>query len=216
MTFGGTVVVHDALVTSACYAPLAHMVLGQGRVCSTRRSAAGSRRSISPAARWSTSRRASRRWCARCISANGAGFPEGADAAAQPRPQLHRSPPVVGGLVRVQRRQCARRRRPRRPAPSSRRTFAAAAATLAWLAAEWIDAPPTRARSVRSPAPSPGSSRSRRRRDSSAPMPAILIGLVAGAGCFLMVTSVKSWFGATTMRWTPSAFTAPAARLARC
>jgi Amt family ammonium transporter len=47
------------------------------------------------------------------------------------------------------------------------------------------------------------------------PMPALVIGLTAGIGCFLMVTFVKGLFG-TTMRSTHSACTAPAARSARC
>ena len=72
--------------------------------------------------------------------------------------------------------------------------FAAAAATLAWLAAEWITRRRPSALGAISGAvaglvaitPASG---------FVAPMPAILIGLVAGAGCFLMVTSVKSWFG---------------------
>ena len=72
--------------------------------------------------------------------------------------------------------------------------FAAAAATLAWLAAEWITRRRPSALGAISGAvaglvaitPASG---------FVAPMPAILIGLVAGAGCFLMVTSVKGWFG---------------------
>jgi len=72
--------------------------------------------------------------------------------------------------------------------------FAAAAATLAWLAAEWITGRRPSALGAISGAvaglvaitPASG---------FVAPMPAILIGLVAGAGCFLMVTSVKGWFG---------------------
>jgi ammonium transporter, Amt family len=72
--------------------------------------------------------------------------------------------------------------------------FAAAAATLAWLAAEWITRRRPSALGAISGAvaglvaitPASG---------FVAPMPAILIGLVAGASCFLMVTSVKGWFG---------------------
>jgi ammonium transporter, Amt family len=72
--------------------------------------------------------------------------------------------------------------------------FAAAAATLAWLAAEWITRRRPSALGAISGAvaglvaitPASG---------FVAPMPAILIGLVAGGGCFLMVTSVKGWFG---------------------
>jgi len=65
---------------------------------------------------------------------------------------------------------------------------------LAWLAAEWITRRRPSALGAISGAvaglvaitPASG---------FVAPMPAILIGLVAGAGCFLMVTSVKGWFG---------------------
>ena len=69
--------------------------------------------------------------------------------------------------------------------------FAAAAATIGWLRGRVDRRAAGRARWARSRARSPDWWRSRRRQGSSTPMPAMLIGLVAGVGCFLMVTFVK-------------------------
>jgi Amt family ammonium transporter len=72
--------------------------------------------------------------------------------------------------------------------------FAAAAATIGWLVAEWV----TRGRPSALGAISGAVAGLVAITPASgfvAPMPALVIGLVAGVGCFLMVTFVKSLFG---------------------
>ena len=63
------------------------------------------------------------------------GYPDNDLAAAQPALRGPRRGAAVVRLVRLQRRQRARRRTAWRPAPSWRRTSAAAAAGLTWAAA---------------------------------------------------------------------------------
>jgi Amt family ammonium transporter len=72
--------------------------------------------------------------------------------------------------------------------------FAAAAATIGWLVAEWV----TRGRPSALGAISGAVAGLVAITPASGfvqPMPALVIGLVAGVGCFLMVTFVKSMFG---------------------
>jgi len=92
--------------------------------------------------------------------------------------------------------------------------FGAAAAALSWSAAEWIKNGRASALGAISGAvaglvaitPAAG---------FVGPMPALVIGLVAGAVCYWMVTKVKAIFGMMT-RWTLSGCMVRAGRSERC
>ncbi len=66
------------------------------------------------------------------------GFPDTADAAAQPDHDGDRRRHAVGGLVRLQRRQRAGGQRQRRHGHAGHASVGAAAGALAWMTMEWL------------------------------------------------------------------------------
>ena len=142
------------------------------------------------------------------------GYPDGADEAAQPGAQLHRRLPAVGGLVRLQRGQRARRVAAWPPAPSSRRTSAPPRRRSAgcWpngctaaSRASWAASPGAVAGLV---AITPASGFVK-------PLPALLIGFAAGRRLLSYGDAGEAASSATTIRSMPSACTARAERWAR-
>ena len=126
------------------------------------------------------------RW--RSCSASARGWPQGADAPAQPDPRHARRRPPVVRLVRLQRRLGARRQRRRRRHLRQHARSPPAAAMLGWLLVERIRDGHADHASVRRPVSSPVWSRSprpvpRSRRSApsrSASSPASLCALAVG------------------------------------
>ena len=129
----------------------------------------------------------------RALSRKTRRLSEGTHAAAQRSPQLHRRVPAVGRLVRLQRGQRAQRQRPRHQR-IRRHTFRRRRRSIGWAAAEWIrNGKPSVLGAISGAvaglvAITPASG-------FVGPMSALVIGLCAGVGCYLMVTKVKSLFG---------------------
>ena len=121
------------------------------------------------------------------------GVSERADAAAQRRAELHRRLPALGGLVRIQRRQRAGRRKPRQQRLCGHafrcRRGGAGLGCGEWLTrgkASVLGAISGAVAGLVAITPASG---------FVAPMPALVIGLIAGVFCFLMVAKVKGLFG---------------------
>ena len=129
----------------------------------------------------------------RAVSGQAPGLSARIHEAAQPGAELHWRVPAVGGLVRIQRRQRAGGLQ-----PGDQRFvathFAAAAAALGWMLAEWLTIGQAQraGRHLRCVAglvaitPASGFVK---------PFPALLIGFLAGIVCYFMVANVKQKFG---------------------
>ena len=174
------------------YFPMAHMVWGKGGFLNA--ALGGSiPTSISPAEPWCISPPAFRPWCARLYLGKRTGYPHESDAPAQPGAEHHRRVPAVGRLVRVQRRQRAGRQRPG-DQRFHRHALRPAAAALGWMVVEWLqNGKPSMLGGISGAvaglvAITPASG-------FVTPMPAMIIGLVAGVVCYFMVSAVKTKFG---------------------
>ena len=112
-----------------------------------------------------------------------ARLPAGVDAAAQPAADRGGRRHAVGGLVRFQRRQRARRQRLGRHGACSRRTWARPRARSRWMVLEWRQYGKPSTLGIVTGVVA-GWARSRPRPGFVSPAGALLIGLVAGIVCF--------------------------------
>jgi len=211
MKFSGTLV-FMSLWFLCVYAPIAHMVWGKGGLLNA--TLGGRFPTLDFAAAPSSHQSGVSSLVCALYLGKRTGYPEGADAAAQPGAEASSAPACCGsagsGSTRAARSPptVSRRARSWRPTSPPRQPRLAGSAPNGRRA-------DGRARWARSPARSPGSWRFTPASGFVTPMPALLIGLVAGIGCFLMVTFVKGLFG-YDMRWTRSACMGRAAPSARC
>ncbi len=185
--------VFTILWTSVVYFPLAHMVWGKGGFLNAALGGTIPALDFAGGTVVHITSGVSALVCALVIGSR-VGYGRRADGAAQPRAEPHRRVHAVGRLVRLQRRQRARR-------PGSLATsafvathFAAAAATLGWVVAEWMrTGKPTVLGAISGAVAglvgiTPASG-------FVTPMAALAIGFVAGLVCFLAVTELKKRLG---------------------
>ncbi len=122
------------------------------------------------------------------------GYRHRSHAPAQPGAEHRRRLPAVGGMVRIQRRQRAGGYRRSPPVPSSPPTSPLPRRRSGWMLVEWIkNGKPSILGGISGAvaglvAITPASG-------FVTPMPAMLIGLIAGVVCYFMVSVVKSKFG---------------------
>ena len=122
------------------------------------------------------------------------GYPERRHEAAQPGDQLHRRLPALGGMVRIQRGQRAGGSGLATSAfVATHFASAAAAIGLGWRRMDLATASP--ACSAEFPAAVAGLVAITPASGFVKPLPALLIGLIAGVFCYFMVAKVKAKFG---------------------
>ena len=175
------------------YCPDGPHGVGQGRSAERQSWAAASRLSISPAAPWCTSPPASRRWSARCIWASASAYPK------EPMPPHSVVLSFIGAcLLWVGwfgfNAGSALSAGSLATSAFVATHFAAAAAALGWAVAEWIrNGKPSVLGAISGAvaglvAITPASG-------FVGPMPALLIGFIAGVFCYFMVAVVKARLG---------------------